>query len=473
MFVIDDSMNKFLGLNNGDEPQVPLGHSEKCRKMFREIADGVTCVYLCMEDADELCKIACETGQKPEQISFSLLSDAVIQYDAQFFRNTEQYTDQVISRSYRPYFLSFIVSGEMITVEQMQMLRSGWFECIHADNGTDSDKDGILLTGTLVTSASPVSRIENWQLRFTNRALPATVLADIHNTYDPSLFPICGNVQKFLEDAWEEDTIQYIDIYNVGKGNADYICGKKHRILYDIGYDYMHRPKAIAKQDPFSKAVAAIRNLKPHCVILSHWDLDHIIGCAYAPQRIFTVKWIAPTLDKDKINAIRLARYLNIYGNLALVDRKQKPKLVARIVGPKTQISLWLGSGKDKRITPANCHGLFLELFDHDTEKNILLAGDVPYICMPGALFEKTIHFLHVPHHCSKMNLSPLRRGDKLGIGAVITSYNHDKARDKKHDGVLKKKYRGVYYITKSIHSRVEYPLAERICRPFDFVIER
>ena len=46
---------------------------------------------------------------------------------------------------------------------------------------------------------------------------------------------VLNDVENILNDAWVSDFPYKIDIYNVGHGNADYIRGSKHRILYDIG----------------------------------------------------------------------------------------------------------------------------------------------------------------------------------------------------------------------------------------------
>ena len=41
-------------------------------------------------------------------------------------------------------------------------------------------------------------------------------------------------------------------------------------------------------------------------------DDDHIMGCVYAPEKLFECPWIAPEIvKKNAISAKRLAAYLN------------------------------------------------------------------------------------------------------------------------------------------------------------------
>ena len=72
-----------------------------------------------------------------------------------------------------------------------------------------------------------------------------------------------------------------IDIYNVEHGNVDYILSTHKRILYDIGYNYGCYPSYNPHESRFWRAIFAIYHLKPSYVILSHRDLDQVIGFVY------------------------------------------------------------------------------------------------------------------------------------------------------------------------------------------------
>lgn len=142
-------------------------------------------------------------------------------------------------------------------------------------------------------------------LVFTDSTLSSSILDTINRTYAPSLF-VCTDscdIETILNNAWANNFPNIIDIYNVGHGNADYIKGKEKRILYDIGCNYRTTPTCCSPE--FPRAAQALRQVKPCCVILSHWDLDHIIGCAYAEPEVFRVPWIAPFVALTKSKATK------------------------------------------------------------------------------------------------------------------------------------------------------------------------
>lgn len=75
-----------------------------------------------------------------------------------------------------------------------------------------------------------------------------------------------------------------------------------------------------------------------------------------------------------------------------------------------------------------------------------MLAGDVPYQSMPDIL-KRNIDFMHVPHHCSKMELARLSAVPTGGIAAVISTNrntNGDINYDKPHHEKLEEKFREV-----------------------------
>ena len=371
--------------------------------------------------------------ENTQYVRISLLTDDMIKYDLEMF--TIQSRTNLL-HYYRPYFVSFIVPLEENKLRNIEVLGDDWHIGQFVNSEEMMQGEDILLNGILETSASPINCLNKSLLVFTNRAMKKDVLDTINDTYNPHNFAYTSSldIETVLNDCWEGDIPKTIDIYNVGHGNADYIKGSSnHRIIYDIGYNYRSFPKY--NNSGYLRAVNAIRHLKPSCVILSHWDMDHIIGCAYAEQSVFDKKWIAPYLvsDRDKKatpNSIRLAHYLSVLGNLCLVDREQKNKLVATIeCGNNICMKLWLGGGTGN-LTSKNREGLIIEIIDtYKVYPHILLAGDVPYKCMPDILKEP-INFIHVPHHCSNMDLDKLKKLPGRGICAVIST-------NRKRDGTL------------------------------------
>lgn len=99
------------------------------------------------------------------------------------------------------------------------------------------------------------------------------------------------------------------------------------------------------------------------------------------------------------------------------------------------EIRLWLGSGYDKHITLENRRGLILEIADRRSRNpHVLLAGDVPYQCMPDIL-NIPVDFMHVPHHCSNMLLDRLKKIPGGGNCAVIST-NRDRNGNINYDSV-------------------------------------
>ena len=256
-------------------------------------------------------------------------------------------------------------------------------------------------------------------------------------------------IKSILFDIWGKERIKTIDCYNVGKGNADYIRGCKNRMLYDIGYSFKKFPKKKGRYN-YYRACDAIRKIQPSCVVLSHWDTDHILGCVYAEQRIFDIPWIAPSLEnkgktKYSINAYRLARYLDTLNNLYLVDCLRGPLKIANIKTKDGAIGLYLGGGKDSYITDANKQGVYIEIYSRNI--HILLSGDVPYACMMQQVRQCNIDYLHVPHHCSKMKYNNLINCKRYGKVAIISTDRRDNDSincDDGHKKYLEKKFKEV-----------------------------
>lgn len=402
-------------------------HWKECYNFFSEIKGGGN-LYLRIEREFDENTLGSDSIENNQCIQVSVINDDILQYDLENF-NIEIRND--LLTDYRPYFVSFIIPDDSFrdVFSQIEFLGDRWYQGKFLPLYDSSEEEGTVFEGYLITSASPINYIKGRLLIFTNQTLSKPVLEKINNTYNTQKFISSNNnqVEQVLLEAWGNDCPKTIDIYNVGHGNADYIRGERHRILYDVGYDYLRVPSRYNSLYP--RAVNAIRHLKPSCVVLSHWHLDHIIGCAYAEQSLFDVNWIAPNLVSDKskkpsINAVRLANYLFSLGKLYLVDRSQGNQRIASVICRKNVvINLWLGGGNSV-LSPNNREGLMLEIVNNEkNDRHILLAGDVPYQCMQNMSLNQ-VDYLHVPHHCSDMELSMLNNVNNVQRGkwAIITT---------------------------------------------------
>lgn len=219
--------------------------------------------------------------------------------------------------------------------------------------------------------------------------------------------------------------------------------------MYDIGAPYRGSLKS------FPRTKRAFSLLKPNLVIISHWDADHYIGCGYASDDVFNVKWIAPQLIKGEncpINLFRLVAFLMATKKIMLIDRNNAGKLVASIGNNVINLRMGISKvNKTENITPKNRTGLYVE-FGENNGKISVLAGDVPYSSMDTSIFSKQLIFLRVPHHCSKMDTSSLQQS-KWGEKAVISTNNKSSSGnpnvDNSHRQVLVNRFNSIYYTSK------------------------
>lgn len=383
----------------------------------------------------------------PESVELSVFTEKMYDYDCETILNEKV---ALSISNYRPYFAFINLPIEHSDSVSYKEMESNWFQAILNPSNEDNCKQG-----TLFLSASPIKvsqiyiSLNNKKGLFKFKGIDIDITAFIDEKYNCA-FPCAQKeeVEKELCGVESPSKFRYIDIYNIGHGNADYIVFDKKRILFDIGYPRRRRPSVSSY--PFPKALRSFGRLRPNLVIISHWDTDHFLGYAYASDSIFDVNWIAPSLDKKKasMSSRRLVAFLNIIGKLRLIDR-------SNCLGMSFDcgnFSLLMGQGNDSRISPINCEGLYIQLQRSD-KSSLLLAGDVPYICMDQNIFGKQLELLHVPHHCSNMELQAFR--SIKGDNAVITVADKREVY-KNHEIELLNKFKDVKYTVGNSPSNAE-----------------
>lgn len=405
--------------------KVSKEHSKRCKKYFDEIISGKE-IYVRFE------KKIISTGNlegsyENSYIRAEIVTENILQYDLENLLEVQnpQEGQTHILQNYRPYMVSFLIEIPQIVELPDETWYVAKFQNEQSGETVIISEAEEVYEGALEYSASPVQYEKGDLIIFKNKSISPKILKDINTLCKDTAFSITSDstVETILNDIWGGSGIKTIDCYNLGKGNSDYIRGYNSRILYDIGYSYQEYPKRKGKYN-YYRACNAIRQARPRGVILSHWDMDHIIGCVYAKQRIFDVPWIAPNLEgngsKPSTNAYRLARYLNCLNHLYLIDRSRGALKVAHVKCYRGYIDLYLGGGKDSKITKVNSEGLYLDIYSRDL--HIVLAGDVPYKSMEPAVWNSTIDYLHVPHHCSDMSLTDLKKYTGYGSAAIVST---------------------------------------------------
>lgn len=366
-------------------------------------------------------------NDKNDILQISLINDDMLNYDASFFgREKNEIT-------YRPYFYEFYSDSSLIRnkealpflAENQGVLLIGEFK----DDYEQVNKNDYTISGTVFFSASPF-RVERKYLTITNKAAPDDVKDKYLKTYNTSASVVTSgtssynNLCNILNGSMSGQDF-YTRIYNVGQGNCVYIYSNKNtRILFDIGYNKI--PGSPDWNDyNIKKSKLSISHMRPHLNILSHWDMDHIIGVVFAQDDMFNHPWIAPDLNElstTSISATRLAKYLCWKNQLFLIDKG----FLGTIVHSGTGFRLWRGAGRANTGRPnygmnkENNYGLIIELFG---DNNMLLPGDCEYAMLPAKLgfSTKKFNYLMVPHHCSRMQLIPLASGSSENDYAVIS----------------------------------------------------
>lgn len=393
----------------------------------------------------------------------SMITKTMLDYDRMMLNLIlEENAENVIrenryaSNMYRPYFFNFLIDISETDRKYIEFLANPenvnqWF----VGTFNDSDREeGRIFPGYIERIASPAVYKEH-KICITDKRLSSEKLKSVNDVYDLGPNPCAGDtdVNKELDEVLEKPEFKEIKIYNVGNGNCIYLKGRNSfgglRVLYDIGY-YCTIPTKNVKNKKYMPTVQAIRHLKPHCVILSHWDSDHFYGCAYAGMDIFRCKWFAPNSDgKSSISAKRVAKYLQALKHLILVDRSSGRK-IAGVQGPVSKLELFIGEkkkGKDKKITGHNKEGLILSLVNEKWEYiRSLMLGDVPYESIPtGIMFagNTPYDYLIVPHHGAEMDTGLLSSATGKQNGYAIIC-----AKPKRPNAVHKKALEKNGYIT-------------------------
>lgn len=399
------------------------------------------------ENQDEEIFVKILSDDNDGRLHFSLINYQMIVYDLQYFDRENQNNKNAY---YRPYFYEFLTESKEKKDNDVFKYLGMWMigKLINSKNINSYEHS---FTGEVLFSASPF-RFENMQLVILDRLAPAIVAEKIKQIYELSHANRVNleNKTHVLEPIIKEvvyganaDTIK---VYNVGQAMCNYIyLNNLRRVMFDVGYSYR---KEDYKDIYINKNKFVFENCKPHLIILSHWDLDHILGVAYSKESMFKVNWIAPSMEKlpssqYSISAARLAKYLAWKNILYLIDEELNGKNIFCL----DSFQIWKGEGKQntsrlnksgniisvngvkiKGLNKANNIGLIIKLKTNNN--SILLPGDCEYQMIPKEIYSHSVRYenMIIPHHGSNMALIRCRRIPKIKgrkDNAIISSgYN-------------------------------------------------
>ena len=299
-----------------------------------------------------------------------------------------------------------------------------------------------ILTGNVLTSASPIEYISGrLVIMEKNPKLPhdyeKLVKEDIYQCQsDVYTLAKRSELQIDLDKVFDGEIPQTVKVYNVGQGYCASIIMQSDRTVFsDMGLS--KNPQELRLQEVRNAKNEIRKTPPPIAVVLSHWDLDHILGVTNAADNIYDAVWIVPdiyTLNKTtsvypkyiSTSAKRLLKYLDWRNSTQLIRISDQFKRQMVYQNAQKTFSIWTGErrpihGKNKKnerytITEANNFGLILFLSNQYTA---LLPGDCAYKVLPDSLKSKEISHLVAPHHCSKMsspNIKPATKGEKKAI---------------------------------------------------------
>lgn len=448
--------------------------------------------------------------QKEYTLVLGLLTIEMMNRDIELYQAVITQDKQL--NEYHPYLYGFtknITKKEMDIIKKLfkdkiQTLNNQSIDIIPAFLSFSTKKDDTLetekisITGTIFFSASPF-RFKKGTLTFSDTALnkdETNLLEEWakkrKESFEKLKYHIKENLNnenhKLLLKAFPEKMPSQccLKIYNVGQANCTYLISPKYRMLIDIGIDknwLLRKGQSQTKTPQYYLNYSSLQHLKPHSVILTHWDFDHIAGVTLLPEKEFSKLWIAPDiteLPSIPLGALRLACYLQIHGKLCMVKSSFNKKLFWN----NEFISIYKGNpnvpGKQKANEISNNHGLIIK-FDFE-KATILFPGDCEYEAWPDDIrIEKNeYNILMIPHHGARMKFSNAPLNPQNNKKFAICSYgenNHYGHPDPNHINALNNNYhycvlktmghKNIFIFPKAAYDRI---IKQHSICVFDFV---
>lgn len=461
-----------------------LTNHEICHEMFWNAFRGRSKLYIQMQDLrfdndafshqeDEAAvsnRRNKEAKREVMTLQCSLLTLQMLNYDFMMFRAMGDMEDEgyreAAQRHYRPYFFSYVAEIDREKYKGLKKLQENcaelnrysldgeeqppylWFSCTF---NPDVSVPHVDLSGYVVQSASNIEKIRADLKIIADEKTPRSTVNSILDSYklQKSCIKDGDSFIRSIEGELGHAPLSTIDVYKIGNGNCVFGQSLKSGVsfFYDIGYNYRHLPQKIVPgvRYAYSSTMKEICKKNPSLVILSHWDMDHIAGSAAAKKSIFDINWFAPNCYDACLDAIRLAKYLNLKDHLFLVERHSRRKWSSHqidiknspaSVTPQAIYRLYVGKKDKCDSSRRNCEGIVIEYIDISTAKSVVMMGDVNYSSFNKArsetgepLFADTqIDYLVVPHHGSVhtdyYRITENRNVIKKGIKAIICCTN-------------------------------------------------
>lgn len=423
----------------------------------------------------------------------SLINEFMFEADQYFFVQENQSPvgpvaeeNLRIFRGYHPFIYEFEgEDSDDLVYQEMRQYEGKWIKIQLKDiDSYDSAENDIIIDGTMVFSASPLISAGK-RLCFNRRELGRKVVERLNKIYGKDKIAEntrgCVNnrniYNKFLRRIPEDICKINGIIYEVGNANnikLDLISQKVHcQVLYDVGCGVSY---ASDEKERIKKNLECLFKSEFQAVILSHWDLDHILAVGYYNPRILYAQdqiWIAPDInllepEECSVSAARLAGYVAKSSMLYLSNKLGKE------LGSRDNVfKLWQGLGTKKReATHNNNIGLLIEIsgagvwkietatdrLETKKERKIhaLLAGDCPFDNMPEWLKKHTLYdFLITPHHGSDRTVPDIY-GEEISAAVICAGSGGAFPGDEHVKRLRENGFWGIYETSKVGNIKVE-----------------
>ena len=211
-------------------------------------------------------------------------------------------------------------------------------------------------------------------------------------------------IQKQLNNLFGNNVVcRNVYIYNVGQANCCYCDLGSKKIFFDIG---VTRSSNDIKTPLICKAINEISKLDVDAVVLSHWDLDHILGVCYNQKCLLNKIWIVPDFEElysePRLSIKRLCNYLLMTGKSRLLMVNTTETNKSLFTSSNGTVSIYMGTPKAAHgINKMNNGGLIMKL---KNRKNILLPGDCENSVIPLNVAGKEYDNVVVSHHGAVMS---------------------------------------------------------------------
>lgn len=455
-----------------------LTNHEICHEMFWNAYKGRSRMYIQLPNLTSEISTKWVDEEDTITLSCSLLTLQMLDYDIMMFRAMEDQEDQeyrdAATNYYRPYLFNFVAEIDQKKYKELQKLqiekygttsenirpdeRNVWLECTFIP----TTKSLVDLNGYVVQSASSINKIKAHLSIIEDHGTSLKVKKAILDNY------VLKNAYKQDDEFIKElrcelnDCLSSIYVYRIGNGNCVYAENKKKDLsfFFDIGFNHRHRPKWLSPTSTYnySSAMKKILSNNPSFFILSHWDLDHIAGSFAARKDFLNKKWFAPDCLDACTDATRLAKYLDMKGNLFCVTRNTGRMIGEININKKATYKLFIGEKASCDSSYPNCEGIFIKYKDADN--TVMMMGDVNYASFNKAInnynascttnpelpfAETPIDYLIVPHHGSKHTAYNLIIDNKpiiKGTEAIICCKNEKDRPYDPHKDELKKRFK-------------------------------